>query len=205
MRSDFDELAGGGDLAHDEAERLRHVHELLVTAGPPPELPPHLEAGPTLGMTMTRPKRRPGRRIALLAAALSVLVLVFVFGYIAGNSGSGLGHTTTLQLKGTTAAPNALASLRILPGDGSGNWPMKLAATGLPKLGKGGYYEVFLFRNGRIYAPCGGFVAKSSSSAVDVTLNAPYTLKPHDTWVVTIQKAGDRRAGPIVLRPTKSA
>ena len=39
---DFRELVGE-DLPRDEEERLRRVHELLVAAGPPPELPPHLQ------------------------------------------------------------------------------------------------------------------------------------------------------------------
>ena len=48
-RSDFDELVGG-DLTPAERERLRGVHDLLVQAGPPPELAPHMEAGPTLAV-----------------------------------------------------------------------------------------------------------------------------------------------------------
>ena len=39
---DFDELVGGDDLPGPERERLQRVHELLVAAGPPPELPPEL-------------------------------------------------------------------------------------------------------------------------------------------------------------------
>jgi hypothetical protein len=53
-------------------------------------------------------------------------------------------------------------------------------------------------RDGKIYAPCGSFV---STGTVDVSLNAPYRLQPHDTWVVTKQHQGDRKAGPVVLRP----
>src|SRR5206468_2040698 len=43
---DFDELVGGGDLEATERERLERVHDLLVAAGPPPELPPALEQAP---------------------------------------------------------------------------------------------------------------------------------------------------------------
>jgi hypothetical protein len=107
-----------------------------------------------------------------------------------------------MQLSGTHAAPAALAALKILPADTSGNWPMKLTATGLPKLGRDGYYEVFLVRNGKIYAPCGSFISKGNTRSIDVTLNAPYDLQPNDTWIVTKQKRGDRKAGTVVLRPT---
>jgi hypothetical protein len=196
MKPDFDELIED-DVRGVERERLERVHELLVAAGPPAELPPHLE-NPTLAMTLAHRPGRARRRIAAIAAIAAVLVIAFVVGYIAGNRGGGLSAETSLQLTGTKAAPTALASLRILPVDTSGNWPMRLSATGLPKLGKKWYYEVFLVRNGKIYAPCGSFV---STGTVDVSLNAPYRLRPNDTWVVTKQHQGDRKAGPVVLRP----
>jgi hypothetical protein len=195
---EFDEVVGA-EVGAAERARLQRVHNLLVAAGPPPELSPELEAGPTLAMTLGRKPGRARRRVMLLAAAVVVLLLAFLGGYLAGNRGGGLASQTSLRLTGTKAAPNALASLRILPVDSSGNWPMRLSATGLPKLGHKWYYEVFLVRDGKIYAPCGSFV---STGTVDVTLNAPYRLKPHDTWVVTKQERGDRTAGTVVLRPT---
>jgi hypothetical protein len=198
----FDDLIEA-DVPDAERSRLQHVHDLLVAAGPPPELSPRLEAGPTLAMTLSRPAKPRGRRIALLAATIAILAVAFVLGYVAGNRGGGLASAqTTMQLSGTHAAPAALAALKILPADTSGNWPMKLTATGLPKLGRDGYYEVFLVRNGKIYAPCGSFVSKGNTRGIDVTLNAPYDLQPHDTWIVTKQKRGDRKAGTVVLRPT---
>ena len=39
----FDELVGGDDLTPEEEVRLRRVHDLLVQAGPPADLPPALE------------------------------------------------------------------------------------------------------------------------------------------------------------------
>jgi hypothetical protein len=151
-------------------------------------------------MTLSRERKPVRRRVALLAATVALLAAAFLLGYLAGNRGGGLARAETLQLRGTAAAPQALASLQILPADTSGNWPMKLSATGLPKLGPKEYYEVFLQRGGKIYAPCGSFVARGD--AVSVTLNAPYRLHPRDTWVVTRQQRGDREAGPVVLRPT---
>jgi hypothetical protein len=195
---DFEELVG--EVEGEERERLLRVHEMLVTAGPPPELAPELEAGPTLAMTLGgRSPRRMQRRVALLAAAIVVLVVAFLAGYITGNDKSASGRV--LALRGTAAAPGAQASLRIEPSDGSGNWPMQIAAVGLPKLAPKGYYEVFLVRAGKIYAPCGSFLVKSASDGVSVRLNAPYKLRSGDTWVVTRQRAGDRSPGPVVLRP----
>jgi hypothetical protein len=200
LTPDFDELVGS-DLERRERERLRNVHELLVTAGPPAELPPHLEAGPTLAMTLAKPRKPVGRRIALLAAAIAVLALAFLGGYLAGNNGgSGIATGRTMQLDGTKAAPTALASLKILPEDASGNIPMTLTATGLPKLKQGWYYAVWLVRDGHRFR-CGWFVSSGRDRGIDVTLNAPYDLHPGDTWIVA-KESWKQVNGPVVLRPT---
>jgi len=196
----FDDVIGD-DVGREERERLRRVHELLVTAGPPPELAPEIERGPTLAMTLGgRSRRRVTRRAALIAAAAVVLLVAFLAGYITGNNGSPSGRL--LSLSGTAEAPRAEAKLRIEPADAAGNWPMTIAARGLPKLPPKGYYEVFLVRDGAIYAPCGGFVVPGGETAVSVELNAPYRFEKGDTWVVTKQLPGRRGAGPVVLKPT---
>jgi hypothetical protein len=82
---------------------------------------------------------------------------------------------------------------------------MTLSATGLPKLGPKDYFEVYLYRDGKIFAPCGSFVAKSGSeNAVHVSLNAPYELQRGDTWVVTKHAWDEAGSGTIVLRPTNA-
>ncbi len=197
---DFEELVGN-DLAREERERLEHVHDLLVIAGPPAELAPELEGGPTLAMTLGGPRNRHVvRRVALLAAAIMAILLVFLGGYVTGNKGGGgLSGGHTLKLVGTAQAPTALASLHVASADPAGNWPMTLAAIGLAKLPAHGYYEVFLTRNGKIWAPCGTFRVESATSAVSVKLNAPYDLRRGDGWVVTRQLPGHHDAGPVVL------
>jgi hypothetical protein len=198
---DFDELVGL-DVEPGERERLRRVHELLLQAGPPPELSPEIESGPTLAMTLGRPPRQIRRRVLLLAAAIVVVALAFLGGYLAGNRGGGLASAQTLRLAGTRIAPAALASLRIEPVDEAGNWPMQLNVTGLPKMPPHGYYAVFLVRNGKIYAPCGTFVVAGADRGTSVHLNAPYQIHAGDSWVVTKQMPGRKEPGPVVLRPT---
>jgi hypothetical protein len=196
---DFDELVG--DVPADERERLQRVHELLVQAGPPPEIPPELEA-PTLAMTLGKPKRthrHMQRRLALLAAAFVVLALVFLGGYITGNDSTVTGRV--IRRQGTALAPQAEGSLRVQDADPAGNWPMTFAALGLPKLPPHGYYEVYLTRHGKPLAPCGAFIVKSKTVGVSVQLNAPYELERGDGWVVTRQAPGVHTPGPIVLRP----
>jgi hypothetical protein len=200
---EFDEIVENDDT---ERERLRRVHDMLVAAGPPAELTPELAAGPTLQMTLGRFRnstsvpRHQQRRIALLAAAFVVLALAFLGGYLSGHTADAAqGHL--LRLAGTAAAPKAEASLRVDDADGQGNYPMDLAAVGLPKLGAKGYYEVFLVRNGKVVGPCGAFLVKRSGTPVSVKLSAPYRVQGGDNWIVTKQRWGDRSTGPVVLRP----
>jgi hypothetical protein len=207
---DFDELIGG-DLPPEERARLRRVHELLVRAGPPPELSPEVELLPdlTLATRAGRPagrRRRVYRRSLVLAAAALVLAGAFLLGYVAGNSGGGPKAAGTVALKGTAAAPKALASLLVEPRDAGGNWTMRFTVEGLPKLPKGGYYLLFLTKHGKPAAPCGGFLSAGKGATV-VWMNAPYDFGRFDRggWVVTKQLPGLRRPGPIVMVPEKRA
>jgi hypothetical protein len=197
---DFDELVGA-DVEGSERARLERVHALLVQAGAPPELSPELEAGPTLGITMQAKRpRRVRRQVMLLAAAVAILALAFLGGYLTGNGGDGTPAAATLKLDGTPAAPHALASLEIEHADAAGNWPMRLSVTGLPRLQGRWYYEVFLVREGKPYAPCGSFKV-ATDRATTVQLNAPYRLHRGDTWVVTKQAPRSDHPGVVVLRP----
>ena len=71
---DFDELVGT-EVSAAERERLHRVHDLLVEAGPPPELSPELEQIPwpeealaPLGLSRRRRTDR-GRSWLLIASA----------------------------------------------------------------------------------------------------------------------------------------
>jgi hypothetical protein len=196
---EFEEIVGA-DVEAAERARLARVHSLLLQVGPPAELTPELEAGPTLGMTLARRPVTVRRRVMLLAAAVAIVALVFVGGYIAGNGG-GTASAEVLKLTGTPAAPHALASLQIEHVDAGGNWPMRLSVTGLPRLSAHSYYEVFLVRDGKPFAPCGSFKV-AAGSATTVRLNAPYRLRHSDTWVVTRQSPGSHEPGDVVLKPT---
>ncbi len=205
-RPDFDELVGD-DLSGAERERLLRTHELLLAAGPPPELSPEVEAGPTLAMTLGRARdvRRLRRRAALLLAAALAVAVVFLGGYIVGNRDTGKTPASspavkTLELHGTAAAKGAVGSLQIRQAE-QGNWPMTLAVVGLPTLPARGYYEVFLVRNGKPWAPCGSFVVRKSDRGITVTLNAPYALRPGDSWIVTKQLPRGNGPGEPVLVP----
>lgn len=195
----LDDLIGTEDAGEDRG-RLQHVHELLLQAGPPEELSPELEAGPTLEMTLRRPRRARRARAMMLVAAALVVVLIFVGGYAVGNGGGKPSTPAkTVLLKGTAAAPGAEASLEVWRPT-NGNWPMVLNVTGLHTLPLPRYYEVYVVRHGRVLGSCGTFRVEGKQT-VRVTLNAPYPLERGDSWIVTRQGADGAEPGTTVLRP----
>lgn len=198
---DFDELVGA-EPQGAERERLRRAHELLIQAGPPPELTPQLSAGPDLRSVKKRERRRLKRRAVLLLAAALCVGVAFAAGYAFGTTSGSSGPSTlaSLSLQGTAAAPHAHATLELMHAQ-AGNWPMSLSVTGLRKLPAHSYYEVYLVRNGKPYLSCGSFVVAGGNGAVEVALNDPYAPRRGDTWIVTRQPPGREAPGPAVLRP----
>jgi hypothetical protein len=194
---DFDELVGE-DLATDERARLRGVHDLLVAAGPPAELSPTLERAPSVGGSVHILPRR--RRSALLLLAAALAAAAFGGGFLAGavtHGGGTKSATHVIPMHGTAAAPNAHASIALLTADKAGNWPMRFTVQGLPKLPRGGYYELYVTNQGRITASCGVFNVHGGLTTV--SLNAPYT-EGFNGWVVTRHLAGHPEAStPRVL------
>ena len=200
--NDFDELIDA-DVTGEERGRLRGVHDLLVQAGPPPELPVDLQRGYAPGELRRLKPRYVPRKVALLAAALAVLLITFSAGLATGigsRSSSAAPLHERLALKGTTFAPHAQATLDVEKAVG-GNWPMTLSVSGLPPVTSPTYYEVWLVRQGKPWAPCGEFVVSKASTALTLRLTAPYSLQRGDTWIVTRHTYGQSGTGPAVLRP----
>ena len=122
---DFDELVGPFDesgLDPSEHDRLRHVHELLIAAGPPPELSVQLETPPRERAVV---RTRPRPRLRLVAIVASFAVLAFGVGYLAGGGPDyeTFGHVT---MSGTAAAAGAQATIEVFDVDAAGNWPMEI-------------------------------------------------------------------------------
>ena len=174
MRPDFDELVGT-DLSPGERERLERVHELLISAGPPPP-----EVLPVAAPVELRPHRRRGALVAL-AAALAVAAIALGAALVDGGSGRDVDFTETMT--GTPSAANATASLAVFEIDAAGNWPMELTVAALPPAHSGRPFELWLTRDGRLGALCGSFLTDADGSAV-VPLNAPYRFSEFDGWVI---------------------
>jgi Anti-sigma-K factor rskA len=169
---DFDELVG--DVPSAERERLRRAHDLLVAAGPPPELPASISSPPV--------REFPRRRSATLLIAAAIAALAFAAGWIL-NSGDDFEVRDSVPMHATANAPGAAALLELGYGDGDGNWPMVVKVQGLKPLPKGGYYELLLTKKGKPVAVCGSFKVKAEGQT-EVRLGASYDLKNFDGWVV---------------------
>jgi Anti-sigma-K factor rskA len=192
---DFNELLNGEDLSPEERARLERVHELLLEAGPPPELTPALAEPDTAEpeMPIQLPRRRAG---ALLALAATIALLAFLGGFLAGQKGEGFSTVRSIPMHGTGLAQNASATLDLGKFEQSGNWPLRVVVKGLKPLPQHGYYEMWLTKHGKPVASCGRFAVGSGESTA--RLNAPYNLRGYDGWVVT-RELPNSTAHPIVL------
>jgi hypothetical protein len=206
----LDDLVGT-EVTGAERQRLQQVHEMLLEAGPPPEISAELEAGPTLGMTLgghAHQRRKVKRRAMLLLAAAILIALVFIAGYASrgGGKSSSSGVAIRQAFQGTSLAPHAQGTLEVWSSQDGNNWPMTLTVVGLKQLPPHTNYDVYLVRNGKPWGACGSFrVGGNPQDPVTVTLSAPYTLHKGDTWVVTRPGAGGSEPGRTVLRPTTTA
>jgi hypothetical protein len=200
MTPDFDHLVGR-DVEPEERARLLQAHELLIAAGPPPELPPSL-AHPRSpeGEVVPFFNRRRHAAAAVLAATLAAAL--FGIGFLVGNSddGEGFAARTTILMRATPAAPaGAVASIALGHRDAAGNWPMLVRASNLKELPEGGYYALWLTRDGRAVAPCGSFVVRDAATT-QVRFSVYYQPKRFDGWVLTYQPRGHHTPGRVLLQ-----
>jgi hypothetical protein len=194
---DFRDLVGE-DLGAEEEARLRRVHDLLLQAGPPPEVPPAL-ATPAIESPKGRllPQRRRGAAL-LLAAALAAAA--FGVGYLVGDRNEGVNAFNAAQvvrLHGTSRAPHALATVQVGKPDKGGNLPMLVTAQGLERLGASDYYTLSLTKNGRPVVSCGTFRI-GPGGVTTVRMAVAYDVNRFDGWVITEYKHG-RKAEPVML------
>jgi hypothetical protein len=194
---DLNELVGE-DLAPPEKARLRRVHDLLLAAGAPPELTPGLEYAPTPGQAAPArveglPARHRGR---VLTLALGLAAAMLVVGYVFGARNGGFSTDFSVRMAATAAAPRASAVVDVGDLEAGGNWPLRVRVRGLKQLPDGGYYELFLTRNGKAVASCGTF--RVHTGTTEVRLNAPYNFKGFDGWVVTAHRPGKPTSPPLL-------
>ena len=170
------------------------MHDLLVAAGPPPALPEGLQP-PALDRPQARVIVLPRRRLAVAAALAAALAAAAAFGgYAIGNGGGGFtAWRGPIPMHGSSQAS---ASLLVGAADTAGNWPVLLRVTGLPKLPRGGYYELVLTRDGKRGPECGSFVVGGKTTVV--RMNAPSSLRDWGGWSVVRHLPGRPESAPIL-------
>ena len=196
---DFRDLVDD-DLPPEEEQRLRRAHELLLAAGPLPELPPELEE-PSVerrrrsegeGMFQLLPRRRIGAALALAAA---IAVIAFFGGFFAGYRHEGFTAQFSIPMHGISGT-TASAEIKVGKRDSNGNWPLRVEAKGLPKLTGDRYYEMWLTRGNRMWT-CGSFAGGGGTIKVPMTI--PYDLRRGDGWIVTVERLRAPDHGRTVL------
>ena len=173
-RRDFDELVGS-DLDASERARLQRVHEALIEAGPPPDLPPRLSAPPASNVEPLARRRRAWP--ILLAATLGAVA--FAVGFLVADTGG----RSTDRVIALSGPGGAAASLVVFEIDDAGNWPMELEVEGLRPAASGERYQLWLTTGGKLAALCGSFLAEPDGTTV-VSMNAPWRFSEFDGWVV---------------------
>jgi len=196
----FRDLVGEG-LPPAEQERLERVHEMLIAAGPPPELPPELEDVPDGRSVVVEreheviglPRRRVG---AVLALAAAIALIAFLGGYLAGYKHTG---GTSFESVKTVALTNdqAQAVVKFGAKDANGNTPMQLKVAGLKRLPAGDYYTLYMTKDGKPVVVCGSFNVRGPQST---TLRFPVAYDPGSFNGLQISRwvAADHKAVPVV-------
>ncbi len=182
MKDRFEELVGGvEDLDPGERARLQRVHELLVEAGPPPEVPLDLRDPPAAEPVRLLPQRRR-YTLALIAAAL--VAIAFGSGYLLGGRSDETSVFRSISMAGVGEGRGGYASIEIQEQDEAGNWPLVVRVRGLQESrSRDDSYELWLTKDGELADSCGRFVVHDG--VTEITLTVPYGFKRYDGWVVT--------------------
>lgn len=200
--TDFENIVDTEGLDELEERRLRRVHELLLQAGPPPDLPPELERPTDPNESQPREvpalfrRRRAVGVVILLAAALAAFAGGYAFGHGKAKTAAFVSqHDVPMHApKGN----GRFAVIHIAKADSVGNWPMLVEVSGLPEQqSPKSYYELWLTQDGKPVAPCGSFRVHGKTTRI--RLSVPYPLRTFDGWVVTAERPGKGGVGPVVL------
>jgi hypothetical protein len=193
---DFHELVGN-DLEPAERERLERVHDMLIAAGPPPELPQELAEPPRPEGKLVELARRRLRTGLVLAAA--IVLAAFAVGYLLGARGedSTSASFTTVRTAVLGKSADRLAVVRIGEVDENGNRPMDVSVDGLERLKDGDYYTLFMTRNGKPIVTCGTFNV-GEDGVTTVRLSVAYDLDRFDGLMLAKYSREQRENTPLM-------
>jgi len=169
---ELEELVGDGDLTAD----VRKADALLRSVpAPPPELPRSLRSP----VPPAEPARLWTRRRTFVAIALAATVAALFFGLGTSIGDDDFQAVGTYSMDATADGRGASATLRVGRADADGNRPVRLESVGLPRLPKGGYYVLWLEKDGEYAGTCGTFAGGEAEWTVS------YDLWAYDAWIVS--------------------
>jgi hypothetical protein len=172
----------GDEVGPEELAELGRVDELLRSVPPPPATVPGSLTQSVARIPEARGSASTPRRL-LLAAALALALAALAFG-VGRWSGDGQeSYRTAVQMVAAESNPQASAVIRLGERDpASGNWKLIVEVDGLPTLGRGDYYVLWLAKDGEYAATCGTFNVRGRTT---VEMTASYRLSEYDSWVIS--------------------
>jgi hypothetical protein len=187
---DLRELVGD-DVPEKELRRIRRADALLRSVPPPPaELPASLtRAVASVAQPRERLWTRP-RVAGALALAAAVAGVFFALGTLVGSE-RGFDERAAVAMEVSDAPPGASAMIRVGHPDKSGNWPLRLEVEGLDPLPNGGYYLLWLAKDGEFGVACGSFRVGADRTVAEWDVS--YRLADYDEWVITAYRPGEPR------------
>jgi hypothetical protein len=202
VSQNFEDLVDLTDLSDEDEGRLRRVHQMLVAAGPPADLPIDLSTptavggGEVVSLAQHRSRRRP---VAALLIAATVAVACFGGGYLLATQASGKSAIDVVRVVPMQGVQqNSFASLSVGASDQNGNWPIQLTVNGLPQLQDKESYYLMVWQNGKPVSFCGAFEVADHGSTT-VTFNVAYKITKDTHWVVTRMAPGAKFPGHVVM------
>jgi anti-sigma-K factor RskA len=183
-RAELDELRGLLGSTAAWAQPSADLEDRVVTA-----IAQEAAARPASPRTHRAPLRRPRWRLRWsrpayafggLAAAAAVAAAAVV---LATNNSSSPSRQLAMVVSGTPLAPDASGAATLTKTESG--WRIELAATGLPRLAGGRYYEAWLKSRAGVLVPVGTF-----NDAKKVTLWAGVPPPEYPSFTVTRQRAG---------------
>jgi hypothetical protein len=185
----------GDDLPDDERARLERVHDLLMAAGPPPELPPSLAEAPD--RASRPPSWLPRRRLgAALGLAAAIATIAFLGGYLTGyhRSYSNFNADRSVVLRG---AGSMRAEVRFGASDANGNRSMLVKVVGLPRPPRGNYYALFMTKDGKPIVTCGTFNVRDEGLTT-IRFTVAYELERFNGLLLAEYHHSDHKDYPIL-------
>jgi hypothetical protein len=173
----------GDDAPTEDLLRLQPVDTLLRSVpAPPAHVPPSLTRA-VAGLASVTPLWTRRRLASVVGIAAALSAAFFAIGFWTG--GESFDTKRVVPLQASANAPGASALIKLGPRDAeSGNWNFIVEVAGLDRLPRGGYYTLWLAKDGEYAATCGTFSVRPDGTA-SVRFSASYLLDDYDRWVIT--------------------